>query len=64
MHTERSSPLTSQGHYGGAARTPNAQHSERRAPVLLTVRANCRGQTVVGKLGARRAVMFSLAGLS
>lgn len=27
----------------------NAQHSEGCAPVSLTARANCRGQTVVGK---------------
>lgn len=57
---QRSTPcsLVSQGHYGGVVLTPNAQHSERCAPVSLTVRANCRGQTVVGKLGACCALMF------
>lgn len=55
MQTQRSSLLMSQGQHGGA---PNARHSERRAPVSLTVRASCRGQTVVGKLRACCAVMF------
>lgn len=55
MQTQRSSLLMSQGQHGGA---PNAQHSERRAPVSLTVRASCRGQTAVGKLRACCTVMF------
>lgn len=49
--------LMTQGQYGGAVLTPYAPHGEKCTPVLLTVRANCRGQTVMGKLRGCCTVM-------